>query len=96
MGWQKLTAVFILCFWSVLSIAQITFPKNGVYDEQEGHYAFTNATIYISPDQKVEKATLLIKKGKVIAVGTDVGRLCTSFVEKIHYSDFRKTLSTLT
>lgn len=50
----------------------ITFPENGVYDEREGHYAFTNATIYVTPSQKLEKATLLIKKGKIVAVGTDL------------------------
>lgn len=70
MGLQKLTVLFFLCFWSFVSIAQVTFPKNGVYDEQDGHYAFTNATIYVSPTQKLEKATLIIKKGKVVAVGT--------------------------
>lgn len=50
----------------------VTFPENGVYDERDGHYAFTNATIYVSPSQKLEKATLLIKKGKVVQVGTAV------------------------
>lgn len=50
----------------------ITFPENGVYDEREGHYAFTNATIYVTPSQKLEKATLVIKKGKIIQVGTSV------------------------
>ena len=69
---QKITTIFFLCFWALSSVAQITFPKNGVFDEQEGHYAFTNATIYISADKKVEKGTLLIKKGKIVAVGTDV------------------------
>ncbi|CAA6819444.1 MAG: Secreted enzyme, contains two amidohydrolase related domains [uncultured Aureispira sp.] len=72
MGLQKLAAVLFLCLWSLVTIGQVTFPKNGVYDEQEGHYAFTNATIYVSPEKKLEKATLLIKKGKIIAVGTDL------------------------
>lgn len=69
---QKLTVLFILCFWSMMSIAQITFPKNGVYDEWNGHYAFTNATIYVSPTQKLEKATLIIKQGKVVATGVSL------------------------
>ncbi|BDS14691.1 amidohydrolase family protein [Aureispira anguillae] len=72
MGLQKIAVVFLLSFWSFLTLAQVTFPKNGVYDEQEGHYAFTNATIYVSPQQKLENATLLIKKGKVVATGTDI------------------------
>lgn len=72
MGLQKIAAVLFLCFWSVITIAQITFPRNGVYDEQEGHYAFTNATIYVTPEKKLEKATLLIKKGKIVGVGTNL------------------------
>ena len=72
MRWQRMAALCCLCFWAVLSWAQVTFPRNGVYDEREGHYAFTNATIYVSPSQKLEKATLLIKKGKIVAVGTSV------------------------
>ncbi len=52
--------------------AQKTFPRNGVYDEREGAYAFTNATIYVSPTQILENATLLIQKGKVIEVGKSV------------------------
>lgn len=72
MGLQKIIAIVLLSFWSCWSMAQITFPKNGVYDEQDGHYAFVNATIYVSPEQKLEKATLLIKKGKVVATGTNI------------------------
>lgn len=69
---QKLFLVFFLCFWAMQSMAQGTFPINGVYDEQDGHYAFTNATIYVSPEQKLEKASLIIKKGKVVAVGVNI------------------------
>jgi len=54
------------------SQAQQTFPVNGVMDERDGHYAFTNATIYSSPTEKIEGGTLLIKKGKVVAVGKNV------------------------
>ncbi len=52
--------------------AQQTFPQNGVFDERDGHYAFTNATIYATPTQKIEKGTLLIKKGKIVAAGTNI------------------------
>ncbi len=66
----KPISLLLFCLWSIISLAQTTFPKNGVYDDQEGHYAFINATIYVSPQKKLEKATLLIKKGKIIATGT--------------------------
>lgn len=53
-------------------LAQETFPRNGVYDDREGLYAFTNATIYTSYNKKVENATLVIRDGKIEAVGVGV------------------------
>jgi imidazolonepropionase-like amidohydrolase len=52
--------------------AQVTFPQNGVYDERAGLYAFKNATIYKSWNLKIEKATLLVRQGKIENVGTDI------------------------
>ena len=57
---------------SVMSKAQETFPVNGVRDIRSGLYAFTNATIVQNASTKIEKGTLLIKEGKIIAVGTTV------------------------
>ena len=57
---------------SVMSKAQETFPINGVRDTRSGLYAFTNATIVQNATSKIEKGTLLIKQGKIIAVGADV------------------------
>ncbi|MFT6882649.1 MAG: imidazolonepropionase-like amidohydrolase [Marinoscillum sp.] len=54
--------------------AQETFPKDGVADERSGNYAFTNATIYTDYQTKLENATLIISKGKVVsaAVGSAI------------------------
>ncbi|MEQ8470780.1 MAG: amidohydrolase family protein [Marinoscillum sp.] len=52
--------------------AQETFPVNGVADERPGLYALTNATIYVDYQTKINNATLVIKDGKVLAVGPDV------------------------
>ncbi len=49
-----------------------SFQENGVFDQRDGHYAFTNATIFVSPEKKLEKGTLIIKKGKVVAVGVGI------------------------
>ncbi|MFT5832769.1 MAG: imidazolonepropionase-like amidohydrolase [Cognaticolwellia sp.] len=57
----------ILVAFSVF--AQPTFPQNGVYDHREGLYAFTNATIHTSYKQTTENATLIIREGKIEAVG---------------------------
>ncbi len=54
------------------AVAQATFPRNGVYDERAGLYAFTNATIIVDPQTTLQNATLLIRNGRVEAVGTAV------------------------
>ena len=54
------------------AVAQATFPRNGVYDERPGLYAFTNATIIVDPQTTLQNATLLIRNGRVEAVGTGV------------------------
>jgi len=57
-----------LCFTAEVK-AQVTYPVNGVTDNREGYYAFTNATIYTDYQTKIEGATLVIRNGKVEAVG---------------------------
>ena len=56
--------ILLLCclFLSSYINAQKTFPQNGVFDEREDHYAFTNATIQVSPEKKIENGILIIKK----------------------------------
>ncbi len=54
------------------AIAQESFPINGIRDIRAGLYAFTNATIVQNEKNKIENATLLIKQGKIIAVGISV------------------------
>ena len=53
--------------------AQDYFPDNDSVKEQNMNYtAFTGATIYVTPTNKIENATLVIRKGKVVAVGKNV------------------------
>jgi len=52
--------------------AQITFPVNDVADNRSGSYAFTNATIITAPGNQLNKATLLIRNGSIVACGTDI------------------------
>ena len=66
----SLLVVFLLSF---IGNAQDYFPKNdGVKQSFKNHVAITHATIYVSPSQKLENATLLCKDGKIIEVGTNV------------------------
>ena len=66
---RKTILIIVLIISFIKLDAQKTFPHNGIYDEREGTYAFTNATIYVSPTQILENATLVIQKGKIIEVG---------------------------
>ncbi len=50
--------------------AQETFPTNGVADKRDGCYAFTNATIVKESSTTLTNATLVIREGKIVAIGT--------------------------
>jgi len=60
-----------LCFSSLLR-AQETFPVNGVADNRDGIYAFTNATIVKDAATTLQNATLVIADGKIVSVGASV------------------------
>lgn len=68
----KLLALsFLLGSFSLF--AQDYFPKNdGVKAKNNNYTAFTNAKIYMTPTQVIEKGTLLIQNGKVVQVGKSV------------------------
>ena len=59
---------WVLFIFNALN-AQPTFPENGVADPRHGYYAFTNATIVKDASTSLVNATLVIKNGKIIAVG---------------------------
>lgn len=54
------------------AFAQTGFPVNGVPDERPGLFAFTHATIHTDYQTTLSDATLIIKDGKVLAVGATV------------------------
>ncbi|WP_282044004.1 amidohydrolase family protein [Winogradskyella flava] len=63
--------LIFMCSFSLF--AQDYFPSNtGVKANNSNYTAFTNATIHVSPTEVIENGTLLIQKGKVVAVGTSV------------------------
>ncbi|MFM1933949.1 MAG: hypothetical protein RL360_829, partial [Bacteroidota bacterium] len=65
-----LGALFL--FMSSPLIAQVTFPINDVASPSNGYYAFTNATIVKDAKTTLQKATLVIKNGKIESVGTAI------------------------
>lgn len=66
----KLLFGFAVWLLSNSLTAQVTFPENGVVSPRSGHYAFTNATIVKDGSTTLSNATLIIKEGKIMAVGT--------------------------
>jgi imidazolonepropionase-like amidohydrolase len=50
--------------------AQETFPINGVANATTGMYAFTGATIVQHTQSTLYNATMIIKEGKIVAIGT--------------------------
>lgn len=60
----------LLC--SLWATAQPTFPVNGVAEPQSGCYAFTNATIVQHSAATLTNATLVIRDGRIVAVGNGV------------------------
>jgi imidazolonepropionase-like amidohydrolase len=52
--------------------AQPTFPVNGVASPGSGAYAFTNATIVKDSKTTLSNATLVIRDGRIVAVGSGV------------------------
>ena len=69
---RKIISSLFLLLFGATAFAQETFPINGVRDLRTGVYAFTNATIIQNEKTKIEKATLVIKQGKIVAVGATV------------------------
>ena len=66
-----LRLLIFMCSFSLF--AQDYFPSNtGVKANNSNYTAFTNATIHVTPTETIENATLLIKDGKVVSVGTSV------------------------
>ncbi|OQP63493.1 amidohydrolase [Niastella vici] len=53
-------------------MAQVTFPVNGIANPQVKSFAFTNATIVKDVQTTLTNATLVIREGKIVAVGNSV------------------------
>ena len=69
---KHLKLLLLCCLTWLFSAAQETFPVNGVTDIRNDYFAFTNATIVKDPQTILQNATLVIKQGKIISVGTNI------------------------
>jgi len=59
-------------FFFFLVQAQETYPSSGVNDPRSGYYAFTNATVVKDAQTTLQNATLIVKDGKIISVGSNI------------------------
>ncbi|WP_405566535.1 amidohydrolase family protein [Polaribacter sp. Asnod6-C07] len=89
---KKLLSLLFFLSLSVIQ-AQDYFPTDaGVKTTENTTYAFTNATIYVTPTEVIKKGTLLIKDGKVVGVGKSVkipnGTQTTDLKGKTIYPSF--------
>ncbi|KAF2512671.1 amidohydrolase family protein [Flavobacterium zhairuonense] len=70
---KKALLLLFLSVFLTKTYAQDYFPVNeSVHNKSKNYTVFTNATIYVTPTQKIEKGTLLIQDGKVVSVGTSI------------------------
>jgi imidazolonepropionase-like amidohydrolase len=69
---RKLLILGLVLATHVQLFAQETFPFNGVRPKDVTSYALVNATVYSTPENKLEGATVVIEKGKIIAVGKGI------------------------
>lgn len=89
---RKLCLSILLGCFSLAVFSQATFPVNGVGDERETIFAFKNATIIQDAKTTLNQATLLVRNGKIIGVGTSltipVGAVVVDCTGKTIYPSF--------
>lgn len=64
--------IFIFLLTNTHSMAQATYPVNDIANPVEGCYAFTNATIVKDAATTLPNASLVIRRGKITAVGVNI------------------------
>lgn len=63
---------FIFLFLGLSSRAQEHFPYNGVRDERPTSFLFVNANIVVQPGEMISGGMMLIRDGKIVAVGKNI------------------------
>ena len=76
--------LFITLLAPLCSIAQETFPVNGAPDHREHYYFLEGATIHVNPDETIENGSMIIRDGKIIAIGRDLEQPEGSISKKLN------------
>jgi len=69
---MRILSVWLSLLAAVVVHAQPTFPYNGILPKDVTSVAFTHATLFVDYQTRIEDATLVIEKGKVVAAGTAI------------------------
>ncbi len=69
---RKVFTFFFITLISIPVFSQVTFQRNGSYDERPAQYAFKNATIVVDAQNVLENAMIYIKNGIIESVGKDL------------------------
>ena len=54
------------------SFAQVTYPVNGVHHQAQNAHVFSNATIVVDSATTIENATMVVRDGRIVAVGVKI------------------------
>jgi hypothetical protein len=71
-AFYRVWLVLLVFFQIKTTNAQVSFPVNDVANPKEGCYAFTNATIAKDAQTILQNATMVIRQGKIEAVGLNI------------------------
>lgn len=69
---MKLFSTFLVILSSFSAVVAQIRPENGLSESEAPAYVLKNATIYVSPDQVIQRGTLVIKGNRVVEVGSSL------------------------
>ena len=68
---MKSVFTLLLLLFAQYVFSQITFPVNGVVNSYESTHAFIKATLVVSPQQRIQNGTLIIKGDEILRADAD-------------------------
>ena len=69
---QSMVMLITLLFFVVSMSGQGGFPYPGIDDTRLNHFIISNANIHISFEKKIENGSIIVKNGRIVAVGQDL------------------------
>ena len=89
---KYLLIVFTSLSLTFSALAQHTFPVNGVVNSYESTHAFVNATLVVSPQQRITNGTLIIRGDEILRADADTtipeGAIVHDMIGKYIYPSF--------